>query len=74
VAFHYFSPAISTCADRPGIADDVRLKTVLAKSGSALGIMFANGEAEVSRALVKFLRTPEAATVIKAKGMELATQ
>jgi molybdate transport system substrate-binding protein len=36
-------------------------------------IMASATDAEASKALVKFLRTPEAATVIKAKGMEPAT-
>jgi molybdate transport system substrate-binding protein len=31
-------------------------------------------DAEASKALVNFLRTPEAAVVIKAKGLEPATQ
>ena len=36
-------------------------------------IMGSTKDAEASKALVKFLRTPEAAAVIKAKGMEPAT-
>jgi molybdate transport system substrate-binding protein len=40
----------------------------------AAAIVADAGNAEASKALVNFLRTPEAAIVIKAKGMEPATQ
>ena len=39
----------------------------------AAAIMGSTKSAEASKALVDFLRTPEAAAVIKAKGMEPAT-
>jgi len=39
----------------------------------AAAIMGGTKSAEASKALVDFLRTPEAAAVIKAKGMEPAT-
>jgi molybdate transport system substrate-binding protein len=39
----------------------------------AAAIMTDTKEAEAGRALISFLRTPEAAAVIKAKGMESAT-
>jgi molybdate transport system substrate-binding protein len=39
----------------------------------AAAIMASAKDAEASKALVNFLRTPEAAAVIKAKGMEPAT-
>ena len=120
----YSNPALGGAAaihfekvlDRLGIANEMKSKTVLSKSGSDTGVVVANGEAEIgvqvsqllisvagieivgplpgdlqntvvfsavimvgakdaaaSKALVDFLRTPEAATVIKAKGMEPAT-
>jgi len=99
--------------DRLGIANEMKSKTILSKSGSDPGVLVAKGEAEIgvqqatllisvagieivgplpgdlnltnvvaaaimgsakdaaaSKALVNFLRTPEAATVIKAKGLE----
>jgi molybdate transport system substrate-binding protein len=102
--------------DRLGIADEMKSKTVFAPKAGAVGVMVANGEAELgvlqfqllftvpgieivgplpgdlqdstvfsaaimdgakeaeaSKALVNFLRTPEAAAVIKAKGMEPVT-
>jgi len=40
---------------------------------AAAAIMASAKDAEASKALVNFLRTPEAAAVIKAKGMEPAT-
>jgi molybdate transport system substrate-binding protein len=102
--------------DRLGIADDVKSKTVFLPQAGPIGIVVANGEAELgldqtqllaptagvdvvgqvpselqdviafsaaimanardpaaSKAFVEFLRTPEAAMVIKAKGMQPAT-
>jgi len=102
--------------DRLGIANEMKSKTILSKSGSDPGVLVAKGEAEIgvqqatllisvagieivgplpgdlnltnvvaaaimgsakdaaaSKALVNFLRTPEAATVIKATGMEPGT-
>jgi molybdate transport system substrate-binding protein len=120
----YSNPALGGAAaihfakvlDRLGIANEMKSKTVLSKSGSDTGVLVANGEAEIgvqqlqflisvagieivgplpgdlqltgvlsaaimtgakdaaaSKALVNFLRTPEAAAVIKADGMEPAT-
>ena len=120
----YSNPALGGAAaihfakvlDRLGIANEMKSKTVLSKSGSDTGVLVANGEAEIgvqasqflisvagieivgplpgdlqntvvfsaaimagtkdaaaSKALVNFLRTPEAATVIKTKGLEPAT-
>ena len=102
--------------DRLGIANEMKPKTVFLPKPGLVGVLVANGEAEIavqqiqelvyvagievvgplpgdlqdtvvfsaaimtgamdaeaSKALVNFLRTPEAATVIKAKGMEPAT-
>jgi molybdate transport system substrate-binding protein len=102
--------------DRLGIANEMKSKTNFTSEPGAIGVMVANGEAEIgvnqfqdfirnadveivgplpgdlqdtvvfsavimagakdaasSKALVNFLRTPEAATVIKAKGLEPAT-
>jgi len=102
--------------DRLGIANEMKSKTVFAPKAGAVGVLVANGEAEIgvlqfqllfsvagieivgplpgdlqdttvfsaaimggardaeaSKALINFLRTPEAAAVIKAKGMEPAT-
>ena len=102
--------------DRLGIADDMKPKTVFLPKPGPVGVLVANGEAEIavhqfqvlipvagieivgplpgdlqltnvfaaavmasardaeaSKALVNFLRTPEAAAVIKAKGMEPAS-
>ncbi len=99
--------------DRLGIANEMRSKTVFAPKASEVGVLVANGEAELgvlqfqllfsvagidivgplpgdlqattvfsavimggsrnadaSKALITFLRAPEAAAVIKAKGME----
>jgi len=101
---------------RLGIANEMKSKTVFPKTAGLVGVLVANGEAELgvqqiqnlisvagielvgplpgdlqgtvvfaaaimgsardaaaSKALVNFLRTPEAATVIKAKGLEPAT-
>jgi len=102
--------------DRVGIANEMKPKTILAKSGADVGVVVASGKAEIgvnqwqvvmpvagienagplpgdlhatvvfasaimsgakdaaaSKALVDFLRTPAAAAVIKAKGMEPAS-
>ncbi len=102
--------------DRLGIADEMKPKTVFLPKPGPVGVLVANGEAEIavhqfqefialagieivgslpgdlqdtlviaaaimagakntkaSKALVNFLLTPEAAAVIKAKGMEPAT-
>jgi molybdate transport system substrate-binding protein len=102
--------------DRLGIANEMKSKTVFPKTPDLVGVLVANGEAEIgvqqfqnlisvagieivgplpgdlqstevfaaaimagvkdaeaSKALVNFLRTPEAATVMKAQGMEPAT-
>jgi molybdate transport system substrate-binding protein len=102
--------------ERLGIADEMKPKTVFQPKAGLVGVLVANGEAELavqqiqelvpvagievvgplpgdlqepivfsaaimgsgkdteaSKALVNFLRTPEAAVVIKAKGMEPAT-
>jgi molybdate transport system substrate-binding protein len=102
--------------DRLGIADEMKSKTVFLPKPGPVGVLVANGEAEIavhqfqvlipvadieivgplpgdlqdtivfsaaimasardaeaSKALVNFLRTPETATVIKAKGLEPAT-
>lgn len=99
--------------DRLGIASEMKSKTIFAPSTGAVGVLVANGEAEIgvlqyqllfsipgieiigplpgdlqdstvfsaaimssareaeaSKAFITFLRTPEAAAVIKAKGME----
>ena len=99
--------------DRLGIANEMKSKTIFAPKTDAVGVLVANGEAEIgvlqyqllfsvagieivgplpgdlqdttvfsgaimggardtkaSRALINFLRSPEAAGVIKAKGME----
>ena len=101
--------------DRLGIANEMKARTIIAKSGADVGVVVASGKAEfgvnqwqvvmsvagienagplpgdlqltvvfasaimagtkdaaASKALVEFLRTPAAATVIKAKGMEPA--
>ena len=101
--------------ERLGIADEMKAKTVFLPDGGPVGVLVANGEAEIaihefqqliqvpcieivgplprdlqnsvvfaaaimngtkygeaSKLLVDFLRTPEAAAVIKAKGMEPA--
>ena len=106
---------VAKVLDRLGIANEMKPKTLIPKSGS-VGNLVANGEAEIavhhliqlievagieiigplpgdlqsfdvfaaaimtgardaaaSKALVNFLRTPEAAAVIKAKGLEPAT-
>ncbi len=102
--------------ERLGIANEMKPKTVFPKTGTPIGEVVANGEAEIgahefqflisvagieivgplpgdlqdtnvfaaavmasarnaeaSKALVNFLRTPESAKVIKAKGLEPAT-
>ena len=101
--------------DRLGIANEMKARTIIAKSGADVGVVVASGKAEfgvnqwqvvmsvagienagplpgdlqltvvfasaimagtkdaaASKALVEFLRTPAAATVIKGKGMEPA--
>jgi molybdate transport system substrate-binding protein len=121
----YSDPALGGAAaihfikvlNRLGIANEMKAKTVLSKSGSDTGVLVANGKAEIgvqvtqllipvagieivgplpgdlqntvffsaaimsaarsaeaSKALIYFLRTPEATVVIKAKGMEPGAQ
>ena len=117
----YFNPAggsgsgvhFAKVLERLGIANEVKSKTIYSKAGRGIGVLVADGEAEIgaaefqllisvagieivgplpgdlqdtnvfaaaimvsardaaaSKALVNFLRTPDAAAVIKAKGME----
>ena len=107
---------VAKVLERLGIADEMKPKTVFLPKAGAVGVLVANGEAEIAlgqiqelvavagievagplpadlqqitvfsaaimagakqaeagKAFVNFLRTPEAAAVIKAKGMEPAT-
>jgi len=106
---------VAKVLERLGIADEMKLKTVFLSKAGAVGVLVANGEAEIAlgqiqelipvagievvgplpadlqqttvfsaavmagtkqaeagKTLINFLRTPEAAAVIKAKGMEPA--
>ena len=106
---------VAKVLERLGIADEIKPKTVFLPKAGAVGILVANGEAEIAlgqiqelvavagievvgplpgdlqqttvfsaaimagakeaeagKTLINFLRTPEAAAVIKAKGMEPA--
>jgi molybdate transport system substrate-binding protein len=107
---------VAKVLDRLGIANEMKPKTVFLPKAGAVGVLVANGEAEIAvgqiqelmpvpgieivgplpadlqdtivfsaaimasaketeagKALITFLRTPEAAAAIKAKGMEPAT-
>ena len=109
-------PHLTRVFERLGIADEIKAKTVFLPGGGLVGVLVANGEAEIavhefqqliqvpgieivgplppdlqntvvfaaaimnstqnpeaSRLLVNFWRTPEAAVVIKAKGIVPAT-